>query len=108
MRQVTWRECDLARSLIMALGVLLGRSEALQLRLERRRRVVAATEAVSIDELKAIARRVRRHIVTIVAAANSGHPGGSLSAVEIATALYFRVMLHDPQKPLSPERDRLV
>src|SRR5437867_767669 len=72
------------------------------------RRIVARTETVSIDELKAIARRVRRHIVQMVASVNSGHPGGSLSGVEIVTALYFRVMRHDPQKPLWPERDRLV
>ncbi len=50
---------------------------------------LAPTQTVSVDELKSIAKRIRRHIVQMTAAANSGHPGGSLSSVEIATALYF-------------------
>ncbi len=62
----------------------------------------------SNEELAAIARRVRRHIVQMVASANSGHPGGSLSGVEIMLALYFRVLRHDPAKPLWPDRDRLI
>ena len=53
-----------------------------------------------LQQLQAAARRIRRHIVRMTAAANSGHPGGSLSAVEILTALYFRVMRHDPKNPL--------
>jgi transketolase len=44
----------------------------------------------------------------MTAAANSGHPGGSLSSVEILVALYFRVMRHDPKNPLWPDRDRFV
>ena len=40
--------------------------------------------------------------------ANSGHPGGSLSSVEIMAALYFRIMRHDAQNPLWPDRDRLI
>ncbi len=44
----------------------------------------------------------------MTASANSGHPGGSLSSVEILTTLYFLVMRHDPRNPLWPERDRLV
>jgi transketolase len=40
--------------------------------------------------------------------ANSGHPGGSLSAVEIVTALYFNVMRHDPKDPAWADRDRFV
>jgi len=66
------------------------------------------TEVRSIDELKSIARRMRRHIVQMVASANSGHPGGSLSSADIVTALYFRVLRHDPQKPLWPDRDRFI
>jgi len=66
------------------------------------------TELKSIDELKTIARRIRRHIVQMVASANSGHPGGSLSSADIVTALYFRVMRHDPQNPLWPDRDRFI
>ena len=59
-------------------------------------------------ELKALARRLRRHVVTMIGRAASGHPGGSLSAVEIVATLYFRVMRHDPNNPDWPERDRFV
>ncbi|MBC7324936.1 MAG: transketolase, partial [Moorella sp. (in: Bacteria)] len=44
------------------------------------------------QKLTATARRLRQHIIKMVGAAGSGHPGGSLSAVEIMTALYFKVM----------------
>ena len=61
-----------------------------------------------LAELGAHARRVRRHILTMTAEANSGHPGGSLSAVETVTALYFRVMRHRPQETSWPDRDRFI
>lgn len=51
---------------------------------------------------------MRRDIVKMTAAANSGHPGGSLSAVEIFVALYFGVARHDPQRPDWPDRDRII
>jgi transketolase len=63
---------------------------------------------VSLDELKARARQIRRDIVTMTAEAASGHPGGSLSAVELVTALYFSVMNHDPKNPEWPDRDRFI
>jgi transketolase len=69
---------------------------------------LAQAPAVSLDQLKEIARRVRRHILEMTTAANSGHPGGSLSAVEIVTAAYFAVMRHDPQNPAWPDRDRWI
>ena len=59
-------------------------------------------------DLGELTRRVRRHILTMTAEANSGHPGGSLSAVEIVTALYFRVMRHRPHEPSWPDRDRFI
>ena len=61
-----------------------------------------------VGDLGSLARRVRRHILTMTAEANSGHPGGSLSAVETITALYFRVMRHSPQEPSWPDRDRFI
>lgn len=67
---------------------------------------MVATDA--IDQLTATARRIRRHIITMVTEAGSGHPGGSLSAVEILCALYYRVLRHDPQRPDWPERDRFI
>jgi transketolase len=63
---------------------------------------------LSIPELEAMARQLRRHVITMIATAGSGHPGGSLSAADIVTALYFKVMRHDPKNPQWPERDRFV
>jgi len=60
------------------------------------------------QELAAIAKRVRREIVTMIAAAKSGHPGGSLSATELLVTLYFDVMRHDPANPKWADRDRFV
>lgn len=52
---------------------------------------------------------IRRHIVEMLAEAGSGHPGGSLSAVEVVTALYFGGFLrYDPERPDWPERDRFI
>src|SRR5712672_2264646 len=61
-----------------------------------------------LAELQAIAKRVRREIVQMIGEAKSGHPGGSLSAVEILTTLYFDVMRHDPSNPKWPDRDRFI
>ena len=61
-----------------------------------------------ISELESIARRVRAHAVTMIYQAGSGHPGGSLSAVDILVAMYFHLMKHDPKRPDWPERDRFV
>jgi len=58
--------------------------------------------------LKAVARNMRRHIINMVTEAASGHPGGSLSAVEILAALYFKIMKVDPARPRWPERDLFV
>jgi transketolase len=59
-------------------------------------------------ELGEVARRIRVEIIRMISRAASGHPGGSLSAVEIVTALYFREMRLDPRDPLLPGRDRFV
>ena len=59
-------------------------------------------------DLKKVARELRRGIVTATHAAKSGHPGGSLSATEIFTYLYFEEMHIDPANPAKPERDRFV
>jgi len=55
-----------------------------------------------------MARKLRRHVITMTAAAGSGHPGGSLSAADIITALYFKVMRHNPENPRWPDRDRFI
>jgi transketolase len=59
-------------------------------------------------ELEAICKRIRRHIIEMTGAARSGHPGGSLSAVEILVTLYYDVMRHDPSRPDWPDRDRFI
>ncbi|MEA4895723.1 MAG: transketolase [Oscillospiraceae bacterium] len=59
-------------------------------------------------ELKEECKKVRRHIVGMIGEAGSGHPGGSLSMVEILVALYFRQMRIDPKNPKDPGRDRFV
>jgi len=70
----------------------------------------SAVEAkfLSIEEMEAIAKRLRRHIVTMIGKAGSGHPGGSLSAVEIVTALYFNLLRHKPSDPQWSDRDRFI
>ncbi|MCR5236614.1 MAG: transketolase [Lachnospiraceae bacterium] len=59
-------------------------------------------------ELKQTAVKVRKGIVTAVHAAKAGHPGGSLSAADIFTYLYFKEMNIDPKDPRKPDRDRFV
>ena len=64
--------------------------------------------SASLAEMEALAKRLRRHIITMTGKAGSGHPGGSLSAVEILTTLYFRVLRHKPQDPQWRDRDRFI
>jgi transketolase len=61
-----------------------------------------------VGRLRAIANRTRIRIIRMLAEAGSGHPGGSLSAVEIVTALYFSKLRHRPHDPTWPDRDRFV
>ncbi len=60
------------------------------------------------SELKLKANEIRKGIITAVHSAKSGHPGGSLSAADIFTYLYFEEMNIDPAKPEKPDRDRFV
>ncbi len=59
-----------------------------------------------IKEWEARAKKVRRLIIQMLARAGSGHPGGSLSATDLITALYFAVLRYDPKRPDWPDRDR--
>ena len=62
-----------------------------------------------IGQLKAISKNLRKDILTMLFASGSGHPGGSLSAIDILTALYFSRMRHSPQgQPGASGRDRFV
>jgi len=59
-------------------------------------------------ELSKVCRQVRRDIINMTANAGSGHPGGSLSAVELMTGTFFTQMRVDPKNPKNPDRDRFV
>jgi transketolase len=69
---------------------------------------IAVYMSRSFEELQVIARRIRREIVEMTGAAKSGHPGGSLSAVEIVVELFFNHMKIDPRNPKWPDRDRFI
>ncbi len=64
-----------------------------------------AREAARLQE---ISRNTRKLILGTLAEAGSGHPGGSLSAVELLVTLYFYKMKHDPKNPHWPDRDRFI
>jgi transketolase len=73
---------------------------------------MAQQAGLSLDQrvarVVAQARQVRKHIVEMVFLAQSGHIGGSLSATDIVTALYWDLMRIDPAKPRWPGRDRFI
>ncbi len=62
---------------------------------------------LSRDELFAAAQEMRAMAITDIYAAGSGHPGGSLSIMDVAAALYLNVLNHDPADPAWPRRDRV-
>ena len=61
-----------------------------------------------ISELERMAKNIRRKSLEIIHRAGSGHPGGSFSAADIMTALYFGVMKYNPKNPRDPNRDRFL
>ena len=62
----------------------------------------------SVEELKQLAIQMRQTALTMIYKAQSGHPGGSLSAADLMTALYFRELNVDPNNPTWEDRDRFV
>jgi len=62
----------------------------------------------SIEELEAISRQLRVRSLRMIAKANSGHPGGSLSSAELVAALYFGVLDYRVGDPTYPARDRFI
>lgn len=62
----------------------------------------------SVEELTRICRKMRIDIIQMIGAAASGHPGGSLSEVELLAALYFSVLRHRPEEPAWRDRDRFI
>ena len=63
---------------------------------------------MNTTELTKVCRQVRRDIIEMTANAGSGHPGGSLSAVELLTSVFYNHMRVDPKNPDDPDRDRFV
>lgn len=63
---------------------------------------------MAYESLREQAQKLRVSIIEMLTEAKSGHPGGSLSCVEIVTALYFSEMRHDPKHPNWNERDRFI
>ena len=63
---------------------------------------------MSVEELEQMAVTIRCDIIDMICTAAAGHPGGSLSAADVVTALYFRIMRLDPQNPDWPDRDRFI
>jgi transketolase len=62
----------------------------------------------NVRALEGISHQLRQDIIEMLYESQSGHPGGSLSAVEILVALYYRIMNIDPQNPGKPDRDRFI
>jgi transketolase len=75
---------------------------------QSRRTLGNKEEAMNKLELQKVANEVRKGIITGVHAAKAGHPGGSLSAADLFTYLYFEEMNVDPKNPQDPDRDRFV
>jgi transketolase len=63
---------------------------------------------LSVQELERTAGLIRCDIIEMITEAGSGHPGGSLSAADIVTALYFRILRIHPSNPQWEDRDRLI
>jgi transketolase len=62
----------------------------------------------SNEDLKTVSKRLRRHIINMTGKAGSGHPGGSLSSVEIVSTLFWKVLRHKPSDPQWADRDRFI
>jgi len=69
---------------------------------------VASQTPLPSDGLPELSRKLRVDIIRMIEAAGSGHPGGSLSVIDILAALYTRILRHRPSEPDWPDRDRVV
>jgi transketolase len=63
---------------------------------------------LSQTDLTDSVRQLRREIIRMIGEAGSGHPGGSLSAIDLIATLYFKHLRHDPKNPDWPDRDRFI
>jgi transketolase len=72
-------------------------------------KVIEPTQALDVEDLKTISRELRVDIIQMITEAGSGHPGGSLSAIDALVCLYFGgILRYNPSEPAWPERDRFV
>ncbi|MFA5771949.1 MAG: transketolase [Thermoplasmata archaeon] len=62
----------------------------------------------TVKRLESTATNIRKHIIKMICAAGSGHPGGSLSITDVLVAIYFQILRHDPKNPKWSDRDRFV
>jgi len=69
---------------------------------------MSSIQIADTEGLQKMATLIRQDIIRMIGEAASGHPGGSLSATDILTALYFNVMRHQPAQPLWADRDRFI
>ncbi len=67
-----------------------------------------APQSLPVAELPVVAKEIRKEIIRMLGTAGSGHPGGSLSAADLITCLFFHAMKYDPRNPHWEERDRFV
>jgi transketolase len=70
--------------------------------------ISSAGKITDIEELKKIAKKIRVNILHMLTKSGSGHTGGSLSAADVAVAIYFSKMKFDPKNPAWEERDRFI
>jgi len=66
------------------------------------------TATASSTDLKTLTKQMRLDIIRMIEAAGNGHPGGSLSIIDILTVLYWKFLKHDPKKPDWDGRDRFI
>ncbi|OHB97660.1 MAG: transketolase [Planctomycetes bacterium RIFCSPHIGHO2_12_39_6] len=65
-------------------------------------------QVLNIKSLEERAKIIRRYVIKMLAKAGSGHPGGSLSAVDLLVVLFYNKMRHNPQQPKWQDRDRFI
>lgn len=65
-------------------------------------------QVLNIKSLEEQAKIIRRYVIKMLAKAGSGHPGGSLSAVDLLVVLFYNKMRHNPQQPKWQDRDRFI
>ncbi|MBI2470795.1 MAG: transketolase [Planctomycetes bacterium] len=66
------------------------------------------SQCLDVKSLEERAKVIRKHVVRMLAKAGSGHPGSSLSTVDLLIALFYNKLRHNPQQPAWPDRDRFV